>query len=155
MDSNRVKDRILNEYYKLFEFVQKYDEYFLRTKTWSITAGSASLVLGFRYSNRYIFIASGLLALSFWIIEIYFKIIQDSHIARLREIENCLKSKEIPDTFYPQILSSYVSNWRLNMQRNRWVRFTFRLSVMLPHALILIFSIIGIAKAYQTVHSVG
>ncbi|MCD4681674.1 MAG: hypothetical protein K8R86_00210, partial [Bacteroidales bacterium] len=96
MNSNLVKDKIFNEYYKLFEFVQRYDEYFLRTKTWSVTAGSAGLALGFKDSNIYILLASGLLAICFWIIEVYFKVIQDSHIKTLNDIEILLKNEDIP-----------------------------------------------------------
>jgi hypothetical protein len=147
--SNQVKEKILNEYYKLFEFVQRYDEYFLRAKTWSVTAGSAGLVLGFKDLNIYILLVSGFLAICFWIIEVYFKVIQDSHIKTLYNYEQLLKNNDIPDIFEPKILSSYIDNWRANVTKNRWINFTLRLSVMLPHVLILLFSILGIILALK------
>lgn len=96
MDKDR-RSELLQEYFKVSDFVQAYDSYFVPIKAWSVTAGAVAVSAGFSKdlinpnAQAGIFLVAFALALSFWFTEVRFKLLQLAHTYRQFDLERACK----------------------------------------------------------------
>ena len=81
MKETEARSLSTEEYYKLIDIIQGYDPYFVSIKSWGATASGAALGLAFAHSLWFVALLAALLALSFWITEARFKVLQLNHIS--------------------------------------------------------------------------
>ena len=90
---NSVREELLTEYYKLIDLIYRYDDYFIRIKTGSISLGAISTGIGLGIQSIYPFILVIILALAFWLTESSLKVVQLSNFKRVTELEEALDSR--------------------------------------------------------------
>ena len=142
MDEN-VRKALQTEYYKLIDIIHKYDDYFIRIKTWSISLGALTTGVSINIKSVYTFLLVTLLGIAFWLTEVSFKLVQLSHFKRINELENALntgieKEKDFPT---PRIIQAYSERKKENDRTGLWKKAIWWNHVMFPH---IIFSLSGI-----------
>jgi len=130
-----------DEYYKLIDMVQGYDSYFVTIKSWSATASGAALGLAFVHSLWFVAFIAAVLALSFWITEARFKVLQLNHIKRASAVEKALRSGT--PLASPAILASFGEASAAHHQSKTWRRVMAWPHVMFPHVTFFVFGIAG------------
>jgi hypothetical protein len=136
------RSELLDEYYKVYSFVQAYDPYFISIKNWGVTVTGAALAVGLsRENNRPLLVFSVALALSiaFWFTEVLFKNSQLAHLRRVTIIEEGLRNDSSLES--PAIAKSYDEGKAENQKKQKWRGVMFWRHVMLPH---VIFSFISL-----------
>jgi hypothetical protein len=99
-----------NEYFKLVDIVQAFDQRLLTIKGWGVTLSLAAVTGGFQYRAVGFFLVAALSGLTFWIIEWVTKLHQMRYYARMREIE--VRRAEL--TVDPQAIQSPRIDWSWN-----------------------------------------
>ena len=135
-----TREEAFEEYFRLAGFVQAYDGYFVGIKTWGVTVTGGSLAIGFTQHvtgaplfQFLVFMMAFLLAVSFWCAEVYFKLLQLSHIPRLSNLEEQLASGATVVSG-PAILSSFGHAQATNRAHGRWRHVLMFPHVLVPHA---------------------
>jgi hypothetical protein len=139
-DARRIE--LNQEYYKLIDIIQGYDDQFLSIKTWSVTLSSVAIGLSFARASAPLFIIGAFLALSFWIAEARHKILQLNHTLRITQLEKALSSDTELQT--PLILSTFQQEAIKNADAHRWRSVMFWPQLMFPH---IFFFVIGIVSS--------
>ena len=133
---------IYDEYMKVVDIIQSYDIHFLNMKAWGVTLAGVVLSVGVAQDNVLVLTASFVLSISFWVTESWYKMIQNGHMQRAREIENALHSNEIVLIKYPRILGSYLEKSEKNRNERKWLRMMFYSQVMYPHIFLSLLTVI-------------
>lgn len=145
MGSQTRREEMFAEYYKLWDFVQGYDNVFLSIKTWGVTLSSAAIGLAFIQSSVPTFLIAFFLALSFWLTETRYKLFQLTHLLRVVELEDALRDNlEIQA---PRIYHAFGEESANNARVRRWRLVMFWPQVMLPHLFFVLIS--GVAGIVQ------
>jgi hypothetical protein len=63
------EDKLLREYYEVFQIVNEFDMRLLTVKGWGVTLSLAALAWGFQYAHYGLFLVAALSGLAFWLIE--------------------------------------------------------------------------------------
>lgn len=142
IEEKDVKKVLIDEYMKLVDVIQSYDVHFLNMKAWGVTLAGVVLSVGVAQDNVLVLIASFILSLSFWVTESWYKMIQNGHMQRAREIENALHSNELVSIKYPRILGSYLEKSEKNRNERKWLRMMFYSQVMYPHVFLSLLTVI-------------
>ena len=80
-------------------------------------------------------IAASVLCLSFWVTEAWYKVIQNGHFKRVKELEDALQNdKEI---VFPRIYEAYIEKFSDNRKGKKWLKMMFYPQVMFPHVFVL------------------
>ena len=137
------RSELLEEYHKLVDIVQRYDEYYIRIKGWGVTVSGAAAGFGSVEESSIVFLITAVLAFSFWLTEVRYKQFQLRHLQRVWEIENPTESG-LSQLLAPRIFTAYGEERRKNVANKRWYTVMFWPQVMLPH---VFFVIIGLAGA--------
>ncbi len=127
---------IFDEYYKIVDIIQSYDQHYFKIKAWNVTLSGLLLSFGISQEKFYVLVAASVLCFSFWITETWYKVIQNGHFLRAKEIENALRHNL--DISYPRIYGAYIEKFSTNKKTRKWVKMMFYPQVMLPHIFILI-----------------
>ena len=135
------------EYFKLQEIVETFDERALQIKGWSVTVSlagmAAALVADIPADDKAkAFLLAGIAALSFWLIEFFWKCFQWTFLHRIDEIEAAFLGDRALSLAPLQIRRLFHANFKPDLRKNRHK--AFKPSVMLPHALI---ALLGFALA--------
>lgn len=136
------RSELLEEYYKVYSFVQAYDPYFISIKNWGVTVSGAAIAVGVSRENTRPVLVFGIalaLSIAFWFTEVLFKNSQLAHLRRVKAIEQALKN----DSFIgsPLMAESYDEGKVENKRTKSWKTVFLWRHVMLPHA---IFSFISL-----------
>ena len=81
------EDKLLREYYQVFQTVNEFDKQLLTVKGWGVTLSLAALAWGFQYAHYGLFLVAALSGLAFWLNEGVMKRLQMRYYLRMREIE--------------------------------------------------------------------
>jgi hypothetical protein len=130
------RSELLEEYYKVYSFVQAYDPYFISIKNWGVTVSGAALAVGLSRENSrplLVFVVSLALSISFWFTEVVFKNSQLAHLRRVKAIEDALKTEASIES--PLIAKSYDEGKIENKKAKLWRKVLLWRHVMLPHAI--------------------
>ncbi|RZM82122.1 hypothetical protein [Leptolyngbya iicbica] len=139
------RQKLEREYYHLIDIIQKYDEYFINIKTWSISIGALVTGAGISLQSIYVPFLVILLGISFWLTEASFKVVQLSHFKRIAELENFLGQKgemsaEFPS---PRIIKAYSECRKENEESKLLRRVIWWNHVMFPHLVFVVTGLVG------------
>jgi hypothetical protein len=140
-DSTRAE--LQTEYFKLADFVQHYDSYFLTIKAWGVGSSGAAVALGFAKADWGAFVVALTLSMAFWSTEVRYKLLQLAHMRRLGELESQLQGQAKPSPG-PRIFSAFSEESGLNNSQSRWRSVLFWPQVMYPHAFFASISLLGL-----------
>jgi len=126
------RETLLQEYLKLTDIVHAYDDYFLRIKTWGVTVSAAALGLGIQMFSPGVLAVALVLAMSFWVTETHFKMLQLGHMRRVSELERSLSSAKSHEES-PRIFGALAEERRTNIASKRVRRVIWWPQVMFPH----------------------
>ena len=136
---NQTRSELFTEYLTLTEIIHKYDDYFIRIKTWGVTVSGITVIHGIKEASAWIVFCTLILSISFWITEAIFKVLQQDHILRLSELENTLSDNSV-NLPHPRIFRALKEQKHKNKERNFWKSAMFWNHVMYPH---IIFTLLG------------
>jgi hypothetical protein len=151
MIEDHQRAKMLAEYFKVADYVQAYDSQFLTIKAWGVSASAFALGIGFSrdvVEKGYqieVFVVALALAISFWLTETRFKLLQQGHIYRYSLLEKALQDDSYVTS--PAILESFGANRRLDDARGRWRSVAFWPHVMFPHVIFVSISLILVLVA--------
>jgi hypothetical protein len=131
------------EYFRLQETVEKFDEKALTIKAWSVTLSMAGIGAAFLHKLPVLLFLSGLASLLFWLIEASWKTFQQAYYPRIKEIESLMSGEVVKHPTSPFIARSWSDAWHLGRRDRLMLRILFWPHVLLPHALV---SVVGIAS---------
>lgn len=142
--SDKIRNSLQIEYYKLIDIIHKYDDYFIRIKTWSISLGAIATGVSISIGSIYTLLVVILLGASFWFTEVSFKVVQLSHFKRINELENYLNNdiKEV-NVITPRIIQAYGEQKKENDKSKLWKKVMWWKHVMFPHIIFIFSSIVG------------
>jgi hypothetical protein len=139
-----IRDELLTEYYKITDIIHKYDDYFLRIKTWGVTVSGAATGVGVAQRSEVTFFIATLLAISFWFTEARYKVLQLDHILRIEELESALKLKSVPADFQtPRIFGALSERKKHHKKIRKWRSVLFWPHVIFPHIFFAIVGLVG------------
>lgn len=138
--SDLHRSELREEYFKLVEIAHKYDDYFIRIKTWGVTVSGAAAGIGITQSSPWIFFIASLLAFAFWVTESRFKILQLDHNLRIDELESALHEERVV-TGAPRIYGALRERKAKHLREERWKEVMKWPHVMYPH---VIFTVVGL-----------
>ena len=95
------------EYFRLQEALEKFDEKALTIKAWSVTLSMAGIGAAFLNKAPVLLLLSGLASLLFWLIEAWWKVFQQAFYPRIYEIESLMKGNSVEHPTSPFIASSW------------------------------------------------
>jgi hypothetical protein len=147
VNTNLNKERrreLIDEYLKLAEIIHEYDDYFLRIKAWGVTLSAASMGIAVSKNSWELLLITIILAATFWITEVYFKLLQLSHMRRAGELEIGLSTDEV-SIVGPRILKACSEERSRNKKDKIYLKVMFWNHVMLPHVVFIILAISSIA----------
>jgi hypothetical protein len=114
-------------------------------KTWGVTLSGIVLSIGGTQHNILVLLAALILSLSFWITESWYKMIQNGHMLRAKEIEDAIQNNQI-DIKYPRIFGAYLEKTEKNRKENKWLKMMFYSQVMYPHVFLMLLIVIFLLK---------
>jgi hypothetical protein len=134
------------EYFKLQDIVETFDERTLQIKGWSVTVSLAAIISAYASEaakgHEFVIIyVAAMSALSFWIIEFFWKCFQWTLILRVDEIEAFMRG-EAACTLPLQIRSSWTRNFKAEVKRSVLAAKFLKPSLALPHALIMFLAVV-------------
>ncbi len=139
MDAEKKRDELFAEYLKMIDIVQGYDGHFLNIKAWSVTTSSLAFgVVLAESADPWLLVVVVMLAISFWMTEVRFKVLQQSHVYRLSTLEDALSRDE--QVRAPDMINSFTRASQFNTQRRMWRKIAFWPHVMFPHIVFVIAS---------------
>jgi hypothetical protein len=139
MDSSN-SEFLRQEYFRLQETVESFDERALTIKSWSITLGMGGIGAAFLEGHSIILLLSGLAALLFWLTEGFWKSFQQAYYPRIQHIEVMTKEGRSAELSSPFISSAWMEAWKRD-RVGTLIRVLFWPHVAVPHALVAIFGI--------------
>jgi hypothetical protein len=146
--SSANADLLREEYFKLQDIIEAFDERSLQIKGWSVTISLAGMAAALTVekledgTRALAFALAGIAALAFWLIEYLWKCFQWTFFHRIDAIEAAFRDG-LADSAPPlQIRTTFRANWRAERAASRSK--AFKTAVMLPHSLI---ALLGFALA--------
>jgi len=140
-----IENILLDEYVKVVDIIQSYDSYFFKIKTWGVSLSGVVLSIGGAQHNVFVLLAALVLSVSFWVTESWYKMIQNGHTLRARELENAIQNKQ-DDVIYPRIFSAYMEKSEKNRTERKWLRMMCYSQVMYPHVFLVLLIISFLIK---------
>ncbi|MEM7772297.1 MAG: hypothetical protein AAF327_17510 [Cyanobacteria bacterium P01_A01_bin.37] len=139
------RGELLTEYYKLIDLIYRYDDYFIRIKTGSISLGTIATGISLGIQSIYPIVLVIILALAFWLTEASLKVVQLSNFKRVTELEDTLDSRSYENSDFPapRIIQGYSENRKANEASWLWWKVMWWKHVMFPHVLFLIGGLVG------------
>ena len=135
-------DFLRQEYFRLQETLEKFDEKALTIKAWSVTLSMAGIGAAFLKNAPALLLLSGLASLLFWLIEALWKVFQQAFYTRVHEIESLMKGEEVENPESPFIAGSWSLAYSAQGTRYFWA-VLFWPHVLLPHALVFLAGMLG------------
>lgn len=130
------KDETLKEeYFKIQEQIEMYDEKALTIKAWSVTISITGLGAGFYEDAPELFLVSSVSAILFWGIEVYWKFFQRAFYERVQDIESYFANGK-KDIAILQISYSWNEAFGKMIKNSDSYRLLFYPHVMLPHSIV-------------------
>lgn len=143
-----TREELFAEYYKLIELIYRYDDYFIRIKTGSISLGSIAAGLGIGTQSLYPILLVIVLSLAFWLTESSLKVVQLSNFKRVTELEQVLSDGSYEDEKSgfeaPRIIQGYSENRRANEASKLWLKVMRWKHVMFPHIVFFVGGTVGL-----------
>jgi hypothetical protein len=128
------------EYFRLQDTVETFDERALTIKSWSITLGMGGIGTAFLEKHSIVLLLSGLAALLFWVTEGFWKTFQQAYYPRIRHIEAMLQKGTTEQLSSPFISHAWSEAWAKNRAR-MLIRVLLWPHVAVPHTLVAFFGI--------------
>lgn len=133
IDQELLKD----EYLKLFELVDSFDNKGLTIKAWSVTISMAGIGMAFISHSPILLLFASLSAIIFWVLEAYWKTFQMPYLVRIDEIEAYYSGKlDTISLFQISRVWKETYNRKDIYQTMKW------LNLMIPHVVITLIGII-------------
>lgn len=145
IEDRETKKILLDEYNKVIDIIQSYDVHFLKIKTWGVTLAGIILSIGVAQSQILVLVAALILSLSFWLTESWYKLIQNGHMMRAKELEEAIQNNNM-NIKYPRILGSYMEKAEVNRKKKKWLNMMFYSQVMYPHLFLILLIIASLIK---------
>jgi hypothetical protein len=137
--TQKLREELREEYFKVIDILQGYDPYFLSIKNWGVTSIGVAATVGFASKSPLVFLVIPVIAVGFWLTEVRFKLLQLGHTRRATELEETLSGPKAA-VRSPRILSAFGEESLRNLQTGRWRSVLFWPQVMFPH---VVFVVIG------------
>jgi hypothetical protein len=136
MEASRNMEEILfAEYQMLYTTYEGYNDQVLTLKGWSATVGIAALLAaytkGVAASGRVGVLVAALTAIPFWLTETFWKLFQQSYLARIDAIETCFRTS-VTECTAVQISASWTASFH-EERFSTWMGIAFDPHVLLPH----------------------
>ncbi len=148
--SKDEKDALFSEYFKAVDILQMYDSYFIDIKKWGVTTSGIAIGAGIAEGQALVFLVALILSLSFWLTEVFFKLLQLGHTLRVSELEYALQTSS--EASGPRILGSFGEQRAADLRAKRWRTVLLWPQVMLPH--IFFVAISGLMLLIEAVRNV-
>jgi len=133
------RELLRDEYMKLQDVVEQFDERALQIKGWSVTVSlagmAAAIVADIDAGDKALaFFLAGVGAAAFWLIEFFWKCFQWTFFHRIDQIEQAFATQRVDEVPPLQIRTVFHDNFKKDIGRN--LAKAFKPWLMLPHALI-------------------
>jgi hypothetical protein len=136
MDDDTRLEILKDEYFKILEITERFDEKAIVMKGWSITLSTAAVGAALFKNMPALLVLAASGALFFWMIEAFWKSFQSAHYPRINAIESYFAG--VDTEIEPlQIQSSWLSAWRGGLSAS-WPKRMVADHVALPHVVIII-----------------
>ena len=122
------------EYLRLNETVEDFDQKALTIKAWSVTLAMFGIGAAFTEEAAVLLLLAGVASILFWVTEALWKSFQQAYYPRIREIEAFFAGKSSEVTHF-QINSSWSKAWHAD-RRGELGRILSWPHVFLPHAFV-------------------
>src|SRR5271156_1075181 len=136
-------DFLRQEYFRVQEAIDKFDEKAISIKAWSVTVGMAGIGTAFLKHTPGLLILSGIASLLFWLIEAWWKAFQQAFYPRMYEIESLMMGHTVDHPTSPFIGGSLLLAWTTARKRGQIWKILRWPHVFLPHALVALVGILG------------
>ncbi|HYL84395.1 MAG TPA: hypothetical protein VE263_09180 [Candidatus Angelobacter sp.] len=137
------REFLRQEYFRLQEALEKFDEKALTIKAWSVTLSMAGIGTAFLKNAPILLVLSGIASFLFWLIEAWWKVFQQAFYPRIYEIEALMMGRAVEHATSPFIAGSWVIAWNAARDRGLVWRVMFWPHVFLPHALVALIGVAG------------
>jgi hypothetical protein len=135
--TEKLREELREEYFKVIDILQNYDPYFLSIKNWGVTVIGVAATVGLANKAPSVFLLISFIAVGFWFTEVRFKLLQLGHTLRATELEQALREIR-PSASSPRILAAFGEESRRNLQIARWRSVLFWPQVMFPHVVFVV-----------------
>ena len=126
------------EYFRLQETVETFDERALTVKSWSITLGMSGIGAAFLEELPILLVLSGLATLLFWLTETLWKLFQQAYYPRIKQIEEAMRTGSLDGFSSPAIATAWSIAWHASRRPGAFLRVMFWPHVALPHVIVTI-----------------
>jgi hypothetical protein len=137
------KDFLRQEYFRLQEVIERFDEKAITIKAWSVTVSMAGVGAAFLKNSPALLLLSGIASLLFWLIEAWWKVFQQAFYPRIYEIEFLMMGRSVDQRSSPFIAGSWSLAWNSARERGLVWDILFWPHVLLPHALVALVGVLG------------
>ena len=135
-----VRELLRDEYMKLQDIIESFDERALTIKAWSVSFSFAAIGAAYAADGWPVLMLAGLSALLFWSIEGLWKSFQDAHYGRLYALEDYFAGTSPPPAPL-QIGRSWYARWKGGGMR-RLLRIMTWPHVWLPHGVACLLALV-------------
>lgn len=140
IDNNTLLETLKDEYFKILEITERFDEKAIVMKGWSITLSTGAVGAALIKNMPALLLLAATGALFFWVIEAFWKSFQSAHYPRINAIEAYFAGGD--EEIQPlQIQSTWMSAWRGGLGAG-WPGRMVDLHVGLPHVVIIVVCLI-------------
>lgn len=132
-------DLLREEYFKLQDIIEAFDERALQIKGWSVTVSLAGMAAALvadigQPEKATAFFIAAIGSLAFWLIEFFWKCFQWTFFHRIEAIEKAFAGGDLEREHPLQIRKVFHANFKKDIRPN--LRKAFKPSLMFPHILI-------------------
>lgn len=139
IDDETLLETLKDEYFKILEMTERFDEKAVVMKGWSITLSTGAIGAALIKNMPALLLLAAAGAFFFWVIESFWKSFQSAHYVRIKAIEAYFAGDDA--SIEPlQIQSTWMSAWHAGLSA-RWPGRMADLHVCLPHVVIVILSL--------------
>lgn len=139
-DKARV-DLLKEEYFQLQKIIEDFDGKSLTIKAWSVTLSAAALVAAYVEAKPFALLVASGSAIAFWIVEAFWKAMQQAFYVRLRQIELWMRGD--PQPIDPlQITTAWGTAWEAEGRILKTLHTVIWPHVFMPHLAIAIAGIV-------------
>jgi hypothetical protein len=131
------------EYFRIQEAVENFDEKAITIKAWSVTVSMAGIGTAFLKHAPVLLALSGVASLLFWVIEAWWKAFQQAFYPRMYEIESLMMGLRVDHPTSPFIGGSWLRAWNSARTRGKIREIFWWPHVFLPHALVTLVGVLG------------
>ena len=135
IDNETLLETLKDEYFKIIEMTERFDEKAIVMKGWSITLSTSAVGVALLNNMPALLLLAAAATLFFWVIEAFWKSFQSAHYPRINAIEAYFAGAE--EEIEPlQIQSNWMSAWHGGLSAGWPARMT-EYHVSLPHVVII------------------